>query len=275
MLSSITSTMETIKEYFNNAPDSHRVLLMVVSIFLFWNIETFIGLGFIYKKWKHAFFNTSFLFITLPVQAFFSFLSAGAFHWLMTHPHFGLFPLLPFPKQAWIECLFAFVIFDLLEYLYHILMHKSRRLWLFHVIHHSDSIVDVSTTFREHPVEAVLRMLFLVLNIMLLGIGMWALLLRQFIQIFFTAFTHAQFRLPERGNKFISWIFITPNLHHVHHHAVQPYTDSNFGDILSIWDRIFGTYRSLDSEKVIFGIDHKIENNNFLHLMKFPFKRNN
>lgn len=268
--------MDSIKLYFNNAPDSHRVILMFASIFIFWNIENIMGLGLQYKKWKHAFFNTSFLFITLPIQALFSFLSVWAYHWVSLHPHFGLFHFIPFIHNAWVECIVTFVVFDFFEYIYHIIMHKSKPLWLFHVVHHSDTVVDVSTTFREHPMEAVLRMFVLVVNIILCGASMWALLLRQFIQVFFTAFTHAQYRLPKRVNKIMSLLFITPNLHHVHHHAMQPYTDSNYGDVFSIWDRIFGTYRNLDASKVVFGIDNYIkpdESKNLFFLMKFPFKK--
>jgi sterol desaturase/sphingolipid hydroxylase (fatty acid hydroxylase superfamily) len=105
---------------------------------------------------------------------------------------------------------------------------------------------------------------------------MWALLLRQFIQVFFTAFTHAHYRLPERLNRIVSLVFVTPNVHHVHHHAVQPYTDANYGDVLSIWDRLFGTYRELEAEKVVFGIDNYIkpgETEQLFFLMKFPFKQ--
>ncbi len=261
--------------YFNNAPDSHRVILMLVSIFLFWNIENMIGLGLQYKKWKHAFFNTSFLLITLPIQSVFSFLSVNAYRWAGLHPHVGLFHYIPFMHHAWFECLVTFIVFDFFEYVYHILMHKSKRLWLFHVIHHSDTVVDVSTTFREHPMEAVLRMFVLVINILLCGASMWALLLRQFIQVFFTAFTHAQYRLPKRVDEIVSTIFITPNLHHVHHHAMQPYTDSNYGDVFSIWDRLFGTYRKLDAKDVVFGIDNYIapeESKNMAYLLKFPFQ---
>jgi sterol desaturase/sphingolipid hydroxylase (fatty acid hydroxylase superfamily)/uncharacterized protein (DUF2147 family) len=268
--------MESIKIYFNNAPDSHRVILMLVSIFIFWNIENIMGLGLQYKKWRHAFFNTSFLFITLPIQALFSFLSVWAYHWVSLHPHFGLFHFLPFMQNVWVECIVTFIVFDFFEYVYHILMHKYRPLWLFHVVHHSDTVVDVSTTFREHPMEAVLRMFVLVINIILCGASMWALLLRQFIQVFFTAFTHAQYRLPNRVNNWMSLLFITPNLHHVHHHATQPYTDSNYGDVFSIWDRMFGTYRNLDANQVVFGIDNYIapkESKNLLFLMKFPFKK--
>jgi len=268
--------METLKLYFNNAPDSHRVLLMLVSIFIFWNIENIMGLGLQYKKWKHAFFNTSFLLITLPIQAIFSFLSVWAYHQVSLHTHFGLFHFIPFIQNAWVECIITFVVFDFFEYIYHIIMHKSKSLWLFHVVHHSDTVVDVSTTFREHPIEAVLRMFVLVVNIILCGASMWALLFRQFIQVFFTAFTHAQYRLPKRVNKMMSLLFITPNLHHVHHHAMQPYTDSNYGDVFSIWDRMFGTFKNLDADKVVFGIDNYIEPNeskNLFFLMKFPFKK--
>ena len=270
--------METIKVYFNNAPDSHRVLLMLIAVFVFWNLENLMGLGMNYKKWKHAIFNTTFLLTTLPVQVIFNLLSLLAYDWVFIHPQLGLFRLVPYFGHAWVECILTFLVFDFLEYLYHVAMHKSKRLWLFHVVHHSDTVVDISTTFREHPMESVCRMAFLVFNIVLFGASMWALLLRQFVQVFFTAFTHAHYRLPAWLNRIVGLVFITPNLHHVHHHAVQPYTDSNYGDVLNIWDRMFGTYRELEAKDVVFGIDNYIrpgETEQFIFLIKFPFKKRN
>jgi len=85
---------------------------------------------------------------------------------------------------------------------------------------------------------------------------------------------HSNFRLPKRVDDVLSWVFITPNVHHVHHHYKMPYTDTNYGDILSIWDRLFGTFAQLDSEKVIFGVDTHFEdaqNASGFFLLRMPF----
>ena len=153
-------------------------------------------------------------------------------------------------------------------------MHKFKRLWMFHVVHHSDNIVDVSTTLREHPGENIIRNLMTLVWLFFGGVVFWALLLRQLIQILSNIFSHINYRLPEKIDTIMGWVFITPNLHHVHHHYQQPYTDCNYGDVLSIWDRIFGTFKRLPFKDVLFGVDtymDKNENGRYLSLLKIPF----
>ena len=145
---------------------------------------------------------------------------------------------------------------------------------MFHVVHHSDNVVDVSTTLREHPGENFIRLCFTLLWVFLTGAFFWALLLRQIIQTITTLFAHMHYRLPQKLNNFISLIFITPNLHQVHHHYQRPYTDSNYGDVLSIWDRMFGTFKKQPDEALIFGVDNYMqasEHSNFKKLIKIPF----
>jgi sterol desaturase/sphingolipid hydroxylase (fatty acid hydroxylase superfamily) len=90
----------------------------------------------------------------------------------------------------------------------------------------------------------------------------------------FTTFTHANIRLPAWLDKAISYVLVSPNMHKVHHHWKQPYTDTNYGTAFSIWDRIFGTYSNLEPEKIQYGLDYYYDNaqdENFVELMKSPF----
>ncbi|MFL5731508.1 MAG: sterol desaturase family protein, partial [Cytophagaceae bacterium] len=130
-----------------------------------------------------------------------------------------------------------------------------KRLWMFHVVHHSDTVVDVSTTLREHPGENFIRLSFTLLWVFLTGSLLWIFLLRQTIQVFTTLFAHMNYELPPKADRWIGFLFITPNLHHVHHHYQQPFTDRNYGDVLSIWDRLFGTFQKLPAEPLVFGVD--------------------
>lgn len=84
---------------------------------------------------------------------------------------------------------------------------------------------------------------------------LWILALHQFVQIASKIIIHSNFRLPDKLDKYLSYLVITPNMHHVHHHFKQPYTDSNYGDLFSIWDRMFGTFTYLSKEQVQFGLD--------------------
>jgi sterol desaturase/sphingolipid hydroxylase (fatty acid hydroxylase superfamily) len=88
-------------------------------------------------------------------------------------------------------------------------------------------------------------------------------------------FTHANIKLPAKLDKAISYLFISPNMHKVHHHWKQPYTDSNYGTALSIWDRMFGTYRELDPSIIIYGLDRYYDNERDEEigtLLKSPFR---
>jgi sterol desaturase/sphingolipid hydroxylase (fatty acid hydroxylase superfamily) len=91
-----------------------------------------------------------------------------------------------------------------------------------------------------------------------------------------TAFTHANISLPVTVDRFLSWILISPNMHKVHHHWKQPYTDSNYGAVFSVWDRLFGTFRFLDAKSIQYGIDRdypKEKDEDLMSLLKSPFQK--
>jgi len=265
--------MHSIINYFSNVPDSHRIILLGATLLLFWNIENLFAISFNYKKWKHAIVNSLFMIPAAPIQFLLGLLVVKTIDWDTVH-HWGFLNWIPGLSNPLALFIASFIIFDFFEYVYHVIMHKVKRLWMFHLVHHSDRVVDVSTTLREHPGETLVRLLFLVLWVFISGIFFWVLLFRQFIQIVSNVFAHSNFRISEKADKIIGLIFITPNIHHVHHHYKQPYTDNNYGDILSIWDRIFGTFTRLPKEMVIFGIDNYMEENentNIINLAKIPF----
>ena len=100
--------------------------------------------------------------------------------------------------------------------------------------------------------------------------------LYQSLSVVFSQFNHANIPLPKSFDKFLSYFIISPDMHKVHHHYKLPYTDSNYGNIFSIWDRLFGTYKYLDREKIIYGVDthmHPKENNQLGNLLKIPFEK--
>jgi sterol desaturase/sphingolipid hydroxylase (fatty acid hydroxylase superfamily) len=249
-----------------------QLAFFVAIFFIVWNIENIAGIFFNYKKWKHAFVNAPFILTNIPGQIFLGFVFTKTIEWTSLH-HFGFLYFLHLKSSAGLF-LTSFIFLDFGEYIYHRLMHRIKGLWMFHVVHHSDSVVDVSTTLREHPGENIIRLTFTLLWVLISGVAFWALLLRQIIQSFSTVFAHMNYRLPERLDRFVGFIFITPNLHQVHHHFKQPYTDSNYGDVLSIWDRMFGSFQRLDAKNLVFGVDtymEKKENGNFIFLTKMPF----
>ena len=265
--------MNNLIEYFSVEHDTHRLLLLVCSIFIFWNIENIIAITNDYKKWKHALTNSLFVFLAAPVQFLLGYALVKVIHWESIN-QIGLLYKLPLQNAPVFQLVFAFIFLDFFEYVYHVIMHKVKRLWMFHLVHHSDRVVDVSTTLREHPGETFIRLSFSTFWVFLLGAPFWVILFHQFIQIASNVFVHSNFRLSKRLDNVVGLIFITPNLHHVHHHFQQPYTDSNYGDVLSIWDRLFGTSKTLNIADTTFGIDNymdEMENTNFKNLVKIPF----
>lgn len=265
--------MNTIVTYFSNVPDSHRIYLLGLSILLFGAAESVFSFKKSENKIRHILINSFFMLPTAPIQLGIGFILVAVIRHVETD-HLGLLNHLPFKTNAFFICGASFVLLDFCEYIYHVIMHKVKQLWMFHLVHHSDRELTVSTTLREHPVETGVRLLFLVLWVTLLGVSFWALLLRQFIQIVSNVFVHANFRINESVDKVVSLVFVTPNMHQVHHHYEYPYTDTNYGDVLSVWDRAFGTFQRASATELEFGVDshyEKKENTNFVTLLKIPF----
>jgi sterol desaturase/sphingolipid hydroxylase (fatty acid hydroxylase superfamily) len=156
----------------------------------------------------------------------------------------------------------------------HLVQHKTRFLWRFHIIHHSDTKVDVTTGLRHHPFESVLRGIFFLMGVLVAGAPMYAVMIFQTLLVLSTQFTHANFQLPKWLDRPLSMVIVSPNMHKVHHHWQQPYTDSNYGAIFSIWDRMFGTFKKLDTKQIRYGLDRYYPNEkdeDFFTLMKKPF----
>jgi sterol desaturase/sphingolipid hydroxylase (fatty acid hydroxylase superfamily) len=124
--------------------------------------------------------------------------------------------------------------------------------------------------------ESVLRGMFFFMGIVASGAPMYAVMIFQTILILSTAFTHANISLPRWLDKGLSYVFVSPNMHKVHHHWKQPYTDSNYGAILSIWDRLLGTFMKLEPKQIRYGLDRYYPNDkdeDFMLLMKKPFQK--
>ena len=264
--------MHNLTDFIEVYGNEIQLFLFVGLLFIAWNIENARGLIFNYKKWKHAFKNAGFIFTNIPGQLILGILFIKTIHWTGVN-HFGLIYYLNIHNSI-LLFVCSFIILDFGEYIYHVIMHKVKRLWMMHAVHHSDEVVDVSTTLREHPLENIVRLLFTLLWVFLSGIAFWALMLRQIIQVFTTLFAHVNYRLSDKTNRIVGFIFITPNMHQVHHHYMQPYTDSNYGDVLSIWDRMFGTFKNMPAKDIVFGVDvymQKADIGNFTSLFKIPF----
>jgi len=131
---------------------------------------------------------------------------------------------------------------DLFAYFAHVTLHEFRWLWRFHRMHHADNRVDVTTAFREHPGETLWRIGWHVAGVLAFGTPLWVLVTYLTLSAFNAQLEHANFRLPARLDRWLRVVYVTPNMHKVHHSRRQPETDMNYSNLLSIWDRLGRTY---------------------------------
>jgi len=269
--------MNVIISYFSSIPSSHRAIILAGGITFFWLIESAIPfIKFNYNKWQHARINIFFTLTTVIVNfalAVFIFKTAN---WT-TETQFGILNWLP-TMNPWFFAIVGLLLLDLIgAYLVHLIEHKVKFLWRFHLIHHTDTWIDITTANRHHPGESVLRFVFTIVGVFIVGAPMWMVFLYQTLSVVATQFNHANIVLPKRVDVFLSYFIVSPDMHKVHHHYVLPYTDCNYGNIFSIWDRLFGTYMTLDREKLIYGVDTHMkpeEHNRLTNLLRIPFQKN-
>lgn len=152
----------------------------------------------------------------------------------------GLFNLLALP--FWLEVVAAVLLLDLAIYLQHLLMHRVPLLWRLHRVHHADLDIDLTTGSRFHTIEIVFSMLIKAVVILLLGPALIAVLVFEVLLNGMAIFNHANVSLPPAMERVVRYLFVTPDMHRVHHSVVKCETNSNYGFNLSIWDRMFGTY---------------------------------
>lgn len=156
----------------------------------------------------------------------------------------------------WLILLVGVAGLDLTTYWAHRTLHLAQLGWRFHSVHHSEPYVDVTTTFRQHPVETLWRIAFTTLGVAVLGVPLWCLAIYLAISASNALLEHCNLALPPRVDRWLQLIFVTPNMHKVHHSRSKPETNSNYSNILSIWDRVFRTFRSAKREcPVNYGLD--------------------
>lgn len=268
--------MDAIVTYFSTIPSSHRSLILVGGITFFWLIENAFPLfNFTYQKWHHAGINLFMTFTTVLVNFFLAFILLQSADWTIAN-NFGILQWLP-EMPLWLYALVGLLLLDLIgAYLVHLVEHRIKFLWRFHLIHHTDNWIDTTSANRHHPGESVIRFAFTTMGVLIIGSPMWMVFLYQTLSVVATQFNHANISLPKKVDTLLSYFIVSPDMHKVHHHHALPYTDSNYGNIFSIWDRLFGTFMTLPKEEIIYGIDtypDPKEHNQILNLLKIPFQK--
>ncbi|TYA86781.1 sterol desaturase family protein [Seonamhaeicola marinus] len=268
--------MQEFLNYFENIPSLHRSIILIGGLTLFWLIESAVPLfKFNYRKWKHAWPNIFFTLTTVVINFVLAFLLLKSADWV-TENDFGIINWLPEMSLG----LYIFLGVLLLDffgaYLAHLVEHKIGALWMVHLVHHTDHNVDTTTANRHHPIESVIRFTFTLLGVIIVGAPIGIVMLYQSLSLVFSQFNHANIKLPKTIDKTISYLLVSPDMHKVHHHFRLPYTDSNYGNIFSVWDRLLGTYLEYDREKLVYGVDvfpDEEKNGKITELLKQPFQK--
>lgn len=268
--------MYELINYFENIPTIHRSILIVGGITIFWFLEGLFPLvRFNYKKWQHAIPNFFFTLTTIVINLSMAFLLLNTSDWTIKN-NFGLLQWIP-GLTLWGEIILGVLLLDFVgAYLPHYTEHRIKPLWMIHLVHHSDPNVDTTTANRHHPLESIIRFLFTLLGVFIIGTSIGIVMLYQALSLVSTQFNHANIRLPKKLDQWISYIIVSPDMHKIHHHYRLPYTDTNFGNIFSIWDRMLGTFSNYEREKIIYGVDvfpDEKKNSQIKSLLKQPFEK--
>lgn len=268
--------MERLIEYFEHIPSSHRSAILLGGLTFFLLLES--GLPYYrtrYKKVLHTGVNLFFTLTTVLVNFLMAFILLRSADWMVAKK-IGILQWLP-TMPLWLFVLTGLLLLDLVgAYFIHWIEHQVKWMWQFHLVHHTDPNVDTTTANRHHPGESVFRFVFTTLGVIICGAPIYLVMLYQSLSVVFTQFNHANIQFPKWLDDALSWIIVTPGMHRVHHHYMLPYTDTNYGNIFSVWDRLFGTFAKMGNDKLVFGVDthlHPKEQSDIWTMLKIPFMK--
>lgn len=228
-----------------------RLAVFAGLLLLLWSVEARRALPAL-RQWR----NLGLVLIgTLCLRGLLPVLAVGLALRLQQQP-VGLLSLIDGP--LWLEITLAVLILDAAIYAQHRLLHRVPLLWRLHRVHHSDPVLDVSTALRFHPAEIVLSMLIKLALVAAIGASPAAVVIFELLLSAGALLTHAAIELPPRLDRRLRWLLVTPAMHRIHHSRRGDDAQHNFGFHLSLWDRLFGSYRavSLDGGRPLrIGVD--------------------
>ncbi|AEX21916.1 hypothetical protein VEJY3_07130 [Vibrio sp. EJY3] len=192
--------------------------------------------------------NSVVIALVMPIVAFQAAVIASEHQW-------GLFQLLSFPD--WLNVLLSIILLDFIIYVQHVIFHRVPVLWKLHRMHHADLDIDVTTGARFHPIEILISMVIKIGAVFMLGVSPIAIVMFEIILNASAMFNHSNAKLALPVDAWLRKAIVTPDMHRVHHSVIPRETHSNFGFFLSVWDRMFSTYRAqpeLGHEHVVIGL---------------------
>ena len=245
----------------------------VLGLSVFWLWETWAPLTPAKNRYRHAAVN-----LTVAVMNWLLLLALAAvtvgIAEVATRREIGVLHLISLSSPF--HFCGALLLYDMWSYWWHRINHRIPFLWRFHRMHHSDPGMDVSTATRFHPGEIFLASLIRLLVIPLIGVPAMALVVYDGVQLANTQFHHANISLFAWLDRGVRYVLVSPNMHKVHHSPLREEADSNYSSVLSVWDRIFGSYRELAADREVrFGLDElqEPETQSFGGLLRTPLFR--
>lgn len=177
-------------------------------------------------------------------------------------------PILP-------KIIIGILFLDMGDYFYHRLTHRWKPLWSYHRVHHSDHEMDVTTGYRFHPFESLGQLGTQIITSFIIGYGIETIVVYYTVYIPLVIVQHTNLKFPNWLENSLGYLFSTPNFHRVHHSYPRSFTDSNYGDLFSIWDRLFGTYQKAEPTHLKFGLEsHEDERKHtFWYMITEPFRK--
>ena len=175
-----------------------------------------------------------------------------------------------------VKAIVAFLIMDYTNYLWHILNHKLPFLWRFHVVHHSDPDLDLSTALRFHFGEMIGSVFYRGAFVLVSGASALQVLLYEILFEGATQFHHSNWKLPYKLEKNLNKLIVTPRMHGIHHSIIKEETDSNYSVIFSFWDRMHNTARlNVNQDLIITGVPSYSNHDELTiaYLLKMPFTK--
>ncbi|MEO5908713.1 MAG: sterol desaturase family protein [Ginsengibacter sp.] len=249
-------------------------ILVGIFIILFILEEKFELRNRVQGRWQRVITN---FIVSIPSFALLRFLFIPLMVWLAFENQqwrFGLNYLYNAP--VWLNITIAFILLDYSNYLWHILLHKLPFMWRFHLVHHSDLDLDITTAFRFHFGELIGSVFFRGAAVILIGASPVVVLIYEIAFDAANQFQHSNMKLPFRFEKILNRIIVTPRMHGIHHSMKKRETDSNFSIVFSFWDRIHNTIRlNIPQDGIVVGVPVYRDKNELtiVNLLKLPFTK--
>ncbi len=223
-----------------------------VVIFILESIQPLFQFG--YQRFKHAGRNLFiFAFNTIILAVISALFLSGLLNYSFTQ-NWGL--LNQFQLPPLLRIILALILFDFWMYIWHRMTHEIPFLWLFHRMHHSEPTMDVTTATRFHIGELLISSILRLGVLILIGMSAWELVLYETLMMPVIYFHHSNFYLPNKIDRFIRSVIVSPWMHWVHHSHLKHETNSNYGTIFSWWDRLANTFRLREKPStIIYGIE--------------------